>query len=174
MGRSPPHPGFEREGSFVLMVKKILDHFEECIGSIILLVMATITFANVITRYFVYRAISFTEEITINFFVWIVLLGISIAYRQGSNLSMTFFYDLMPLRWKKFSFYLSTILSSVFFALLAYLGYIEVMDELALDVTTESLGISVVWYTIALPVFSVLIIIRILQGAAATLRKNEF
>ncbi len=156
------------------MVKKILDHFEEFIGSIILLVMAAITFANVITRYFIYRAISFTEEITINFFVWIVLLGISIAYRQGANLSMTFFYDLMSLRWKNSLFICQQRSRLCFFGLLAYLGYIEVMDELALDVTTESLGISVVWYTLALPVFSVLIIIRILQGAAATLRKNEF
>lgn len=156
------------------MLKKILDHLEEFVGSIILMVMAAITFANVITRYFIFHALSFTEEITINFFVWIVMLGISIAYRQGGNLSMTFFYDMMPLRWKKFSFYFSTVLSVVFFVLLAFLGYMEVQDEIALNVTTESLGIPVVCYTIALPVFSILIIVRILQGAAATLRKNEF
>lgn len=155
-------------------MKKVFDHFEEIIGAIMLLVMAIITFANVVTRYVFHHAIAFTEEITINFFVWIVLLGISMAYRHGANLSMTFVYDMMSPKWRKFSFYFSTALSVLFFALLAYLGYIEVRDELALGVTTESLGISVVWYTIALPVLSILIIVRILQSAAMTLGNNEF
>ena len=156
------------------MAKKIFDNFEEILGSLILMVMAVITFANVITRYFIMRALAFTEEITINFFVWLVMLGTAIAFKKGSNLSMTLLYDLLPKRGRKLCFILGTALSLVFFGLLAWLGYIEVMDEIDLNVTTESLDIPVYYYTIALPVFSVLIFVRIAQAALATIRRNEY
>jgi TRAP-type C4-dicarboxylate transport system permease small subunit len=41
-------------------------------------------------------------------------------------------------------------------------------------VTTESLAIPVYFYTVATPLVSALIVIRILEAAAATLRKNEY
>ncbi len=156
------------------MAQKIFDHFEEILGSLILMVMAVITFANVITRYFIFQALAFTEEVTINLFVWLVMLGTAIAFKKGTNLSMTFIYDLLPRKGKKACFFIGTIMSLVFFALLAYLGYLEVVDEIDLEVTTESLAIPVYYYTIALPVFSVLIFVRIVQAALATIRRNEY
>lgn len=156
------------------MTKKIMNYFEEILGSIILMVMAVITFANVITRYFIYHALAFTEEVTINMFVWLVMLGTAIAFKKNSHLSMTFIYDRFPPKWRKGFFFLSTALSFGFFALLAYLGYIEVCDEIALGVTTESLAIPVCYYTIALPVFSILICIRIAQSALKTIRAGKY
>ncbi len=156
------------------MVKKIFDNFEEILGSVILLVMAVITFANVVTRYFIFYALAFTEEVTINLFVWLVMLGTAIAFKKGANLSMTFLYDKLPRTGRKFCFYTAAGMSLVFFALLAYLGYVQVMDEIDLSVTSPSLAIPVYYYTIALPVFSALIFIRILQATMETLRKNEF
>jgi TRAP-type C4-dicarboxylate transport system permease small subunit len=156
------------------MVKKVFDNFEELLGSIILIVMAVITFANVITRYFIFYALAFTEEVTINFFVWLVMLGTAIAFKKGAHLKMTFLYDKMPLKGRKMCFYVGTALSLTFFALLAYLGYIQVRDEIDLAVTSPSLAIPVYYYTFALPVFSVLIFIRIVQATLEVLRKNEF
>ena len=156
------------------MMKKILDHFEEILGSIILMVMAVITFANVITRYFIFHALSFTEEVTINMFVWLVMLGTAIAFKKNAHLSMTFIYDRFPPKWRKSFFFFSTFLSFGFFALLAYLGYIEVCDEIDLGVTTESLAIPVCYYTIAVPVFSILICIRIAQSALKTIRAGKY
>ena len=51
--------------------------FEDILGSIMLAVMVTITFLNVIVRYCTNFSFAWTEEITINFFVWVVL------YRPG-------------------------------------------------------------------------------------------
>ena len=156
------------------MVKKLFDNFEELLGSLILIVMAVVTFANVSTRYFIFYALSFTEEITIYLFVWLVMLGTAIAFKKGANLSMTFLYDKLPRKGKKFCFYVSAGMSLVFFGLLAYLGYVQVMDEIDLAVTSPSLAIPIYYYTIALPVFSALIFIRVLQATMETLRKNEF
>lgn len=65
-------------------------------------------------------------------------------------------------------------LGTVFFVVLAYLGYLEVRDEIALSVTTESLGIPVYIYTIATPVLSVLIIIRMFQAAVKQIHAGKY
>lgn len=55
------------------------------------------------------------------------------------------------------------VCSIAFFAALVYLGSIEVWDEFSLNVSSESLDIPVWLYTMATPLFSLLIIVRIIQ-----------
>lgn len=146
-------------------MKRFFDYFEEALAAIILAFMAILTFLNVITRYVITYPLAFTEELTVSLFVWIVLLGSAIAFKKNSNLAMTFLYDRMPLRAQRFCFCLSTLLSVIFFALLFWLGAGQVLEEIELGVTTDSLAISAACYSIAIPVFSLLIIVRILQAA---------
>lgn len=146
-------------------MKRFFNYFEEALSAVILAFMAVLTFLNVITRYVVTYPLAFTEELTVSLFVWIVLLGASIAFKRNSNLAMTFLYDRMPSRAQKFCFCLATLLSVIFFALLFWLGSRQVMEEIELGVTTDALAISAACYSIAIPVFSLLIIARILQAA---------
>ncbi len=152
------------------MVRRFFDHFEEIIGSILVAIMVTISFTNVITRYFIKMSLSWSEEITVNLFVWVVMLGTAVAFKKGSHLGMSFLYDRLPLSWKKPLSLLSGLICIVFFMILGWLGSIEVWDEIQLSVTTESLAIPVWYYTIALPAFSVLIILRIIQNTWHFLR----
>ena len=82
--------------------------FEDILGSIMLAVMVTITFLNVIVRYCTNFSFAWTEEVTINFFVWVVLLGTARAFREGSNLCMNLLYDACP-RTTRLFLYLSLI-----------------------------------------------------------------
>jgi hypothetical protein len=61
------------------MLKKLWDHFEELVGAVMLMIMVSIAFINVVTRYFIKYPLSFTEEIEVNLFVWLVMLGTSMA-----------------------------------------------------------------------------------------------
>jgi TRAP-type C4-dicarboxylate transport system permease small subunit len=106
--------------------------------------------------------------------VWIVLLGPSIAFRKNAHLSMTFVYDFMPLPLKKVSFLIANAMCVVFFALLIWLGSVQVWDELDLGVTSEALAIPTAVYSAGIPVFSVLIIVRILQSCCDTVRNNRY
>ena len=56
----------------------------------------------------------------------------------------------------------------------ASLGAIEVIDEIELNVSSESLDIPVWLYTIATPLFSALIIVRILQRTVEDIQKQNF
>jgi TRAP-type C4-dicarboxylate transport system permease small subunit len=156
------------------MAKKIWENLEEILGSIMVAVMVTIAFVNVLTRYFIKMSLSWTEEIEINLFVWLVLLGTAVAFKKGGHLGMSFVYEKFPKGCRKAFFIISVALSLVFFGVLAYLGYTEVCDEIELCVTTESLAIPVFYYTIATPLLSILVIGRLLQSAVQTLRNKEY
>jgi len=156
------------------MLQKICDHFEEIVGSIVLMIMAVVTFVNVVTRYVIIYPLAFTEEVTVSLFVWLVLMGASMGFRRNSHLAMNFFYNLLPISLKKACFYISTGLCIIFFILLAWLGGVQVMDEIELGVTSDALAISAAWYSSAVPVFSVVIIIRILQASRKILRERAF
>ena len=149
-------------------------HFEEILGSILLGIMVSIAFINVIVRYCTSFSFAWTEEITINFFVWVTLLGTSVAFRDGSHLAMSIFYQSLPAILRKYCYILGVIICLVFFGSLVYTGSLEVWDEYELEAISESLGIPVWWYTIATPALSLLIIIRMFQRAACTFRKGKF
>ena len=156
------------------MFKKFIDHFEEALGAAVMLVMVSLAFINVVTRYVIVYPLAFTEEITISMFVWVTLLGVSIAFRNNAHLAVTFFYDLGSPAKRKICYYISTVMSLVFFALLVWLGTTQVLDEMALGVTTDSLAIPAWIYSAGVPVFSCLVICRIIQAARETIREGNF
>lgn len=150
------------------------DRLEEILGSILLAVMVSIAFINVIVRYCTSFSFAWTEEITINFFVWVTMLGTARAYRDGSHLAMSIIYQSFPKIGRKFCYLFGCLICIIFFGSLFYIGCIEVVDEYDLDAISESLGIPVWWYTIATPLFSLLIIYRMLQRSYIDLKSGAY
>jgi TRAP-type C4-dicarboxylate transport system permease small subunit len=156
------------------VLKKLFDHLEEVLGACIIFGMALLTFINVITRYAITYSLAFTEELTISMFVWITLLGASIAFRKNAHLAVTVCYDMVSPRWKKIFFFIANACCLIFFFLLLRLGTSQVMDEWELSATSDGLGIPTCIYSAGMPVFSVLIIVRILQAMRQTIRDNSY
>ena len=144
------------------------------LGALLLAVMVTIAFVNVVVRYCTPFSFAWTEELTINFFVWIVLLGSARSFRDGSHLGMSILYDALPKSLRFCCYLLSMALCLGFFGALAWTGWLEVRDEYELEVISEALAVPVWWYTIATPLFSVLTIFRMLQRACADLRSGSY
>lgn len=156
------------------MFKYLDRHFEELLGAVLLAAMVSIAFINVIVRYCTNLSFSASEELTVNLFVWIVLLGVSRAFREKTNFSMSVVYALCSKSIRVWLYCFAVICSIAFFVWLAWLGAVEVWDEYELNVSSESLDIPVWIYTMATPLFSALIVVRILQRALFDLRRNEF
>ena len=70
------------------MLRFLDTRFEELLGSLLLAVMVSIAFINVIVRYCTSFSFAWTEELTVNFFVWVVLLGTARSFREGSHLGI--------------------------------------------------------------------------------------
>lgn len=159
-----------------MMTKKLSwfpSRFEEVLCAVLFAVMAVITFINIISRYLLKYSFAFTEELVVSFFVWLTLLGTSIAFREQSHLGFTFIADRLPQKVRKTLLWINAGLGAALFIFLIYFAVGQIGEEISLGITSSGIGVPQWWYTIGVPAFSVLIVLRVLQGAYRAGRKME-
>jgi len=100
-------------------MRYILGKIEDVICAICLIIMTSLTFANVIARYVFSASFSFSEEITTYLFVMLSLIGSAAAARRKAHLGFTAILDLFPAGLKRaiqaMSFGLATLFSAALF-----------------------------------------------------------
>jgi len=146
--------------------------FEEVLCAVLFAVMAIITFLNIIARYLLKYSFAFTEELVVSFFVWLTLLGASIAFREQSHLGFTFLIDRLPPKFQKILLWLSAGLGAALFIILIYFATGQIGEEISLGITSSGIGVPQWWYTIGVPIWSALIVLRIFQGAYRVSQKK--
>jgi len=149
-------------------------HADEVVGAILLGGMAVLTFINVINRYIFKHSIAFTEEININLFVWITLIGIAMAFRKGSNLQMTNLYDRFGPKLQRAVIIASGVIGILIFAFIIYNSVKEIYKNITFyQSTSESLGIPTWIYSLGTPIFSLLVIQELVKNSIAGIRKSK-
>jgi len=144
------------------------------LAAIMLFVMAAIAFINVLSRYLFHFSFAATEEITINLFVWLTVVGSAIAFERGSQLGMVTLYNVLPKRLKKMIIWFSAILSAALFLLVDIFMAQAIYEEITLfQATSAALGIPVWIYYAGVPVLSVFVFIGIRRQAALRLKRLE-
>jgi TRAP-type C4-dicarboxylate transport system permease small subunit len=146
-------------------VGRILERLEELVLVLTFAVMTLVAFVNVITRYFIRYSLAFTEELVVSLFVWLTLLGTAVAFRQGAHLAFELLVGRLPRRLRRLLLWVSAGTSTALFLALAYYGVHQIRSERLLGTTSEALAIPQWWYTLGIPVFGVLVVVRIVQGA---------
>ena len=149
----------------------LLTHFEEVLCALLFAMMGIIMFINVISRYLLKYSLAFTEELVVSFFVWLTLLGAAVAFRQGSHLGFSFITDRLPTRTQKVFVWFSAFLGAALFVVLIYFSIHQIKDEIGLGITSSGIGVPQWWYSIGMPLWSLLVIIRIFQGAIGMSQK---
>lgn len=141
------------------------------------MIMALIAFVNVLSRYFINFSIGFTEEITINLFVWMTVVGTGIAFERGAQLGMVTFFNMFPVKMKRALVVFSAMLGAGLFVLVCWYMIQAIYDEISLfHATSASLGIPVWIYYAGVPLLSVFVFRGIYRGARmrlAELDKDE-
>ena len=140
-----------------------LDHW---LAAILLAVMAVIAFVNVLSRYIFHFSFAATEEITINLFVWMTVVGMGIAFERGGHLGMVTFFNLFPRKLQKTSVLIYSLLTAGLFIVLNGFMIQAIYDEITLfQANSASLGIPVWIYYSGLPVCSVFVFRGIYRDA---------
>jgi TRAP-type C4-dicarboxylate transport system permease small subunit len=140
-----------------------IDHW---IAAVLMFTMASIAFINVLSRYLFHFSFASTEEITINMFVWLTVVGSGIAFERGGQLGMVTLYNAFPLRLKKWATLFSSALSALLFILVDIYMIQAIYEELTLfQATSAALGIPVWIYYIGVPVFSIFVFTGIYRDA---------
>ncbi|MDH7483560.1 MAG: TRAP transporter small permease [Spirochaetales bacterium] len=149
-------------------------HLDELLGALFLGIMAVIAFINVINRYFFKQSFAFTEEITVSLFVWITLLGISIAFRRGSNLKMTNLFDKFGPQAKRVVLVSSASLGIIIFCFIIYNSAREIYRNITFyHTTSEALGIPTWIYSLGTPLFSLVVISSLIASTISELKKLD-
>jgi len=144
-----------------------IDHI---VTALLLFVMAAIAFINVLSRYFFHFSFAATEEITINLFVWMTVLGSAIAFERGGHLGMVTLYNRFPDRLKKTVVILSAVLSALLFAVVNIYMIQAIYDEITLfRAASAALGIPVWIYYAGVPVFSIFVFRGVYRNAVKRL-----
>lgn len=141
-------------------------NIEQWTVAVLLFVMASITFANVLSRYFFHFSFAATEEITINLFVWMSVAGTGIAFSRGAHLGMETLFNVFPAGMKKAVVVFSALLSAWIFVVVCVCIVQAIYDDLVLfHATSGALGIPVWIYYAGIPVMSLFVFKGIYQDA---------
>ena len=144
-----------------------IDHW---IVAILFFIMASIAFVNILSRYLFHFSFAATEEITINLFVWITVIGSGIAFERGGQLGMITLYNLFSRKFKTFVIVFSAALGAVLFLLVDIYMIQAIYEELTLfNATSAALGIPVWIYYVGVPIFSVFVFTGIYRDASLRL-----
>jgi len=142
-----------------------IDHW---LVAIFLFTMAAIAFINVLSRYLFHFSFASTEEITINLFVWMTVIGSGIAFERGSQLGMVTLFNVFPKRYKKAVLLFSSILSALLFILVDIYMIKAIYSEITLfQATSAALGIPVWIYYVGVPILSVFVFSGIYRDVSA-------
>jgi len=144
-----------------------IDHL---IVAILLFIMASIAFINILSRYLFHFSFAATEEITINLFVWVTVIGSGLAFERGGQLGMITLYNLFPKKFKKIVIVFSAALGAVLFLLVDIYMIQAIYEELTLfNATSAALGIPVWIYYVGVPIFSIFVFTGIYRDASVKL-----
>ena len=146
--------------------KKLMDivaGLEKIVTSVILMFVTILTFANVCVRFLSDGQFAWSEELTINLFVLLIMMGCGLSARDGSLISLSLVFDRLNVMGKKIFVAIITVVNTAFCAILLKTGIEKVMTQMANGKRTPSLLIPEWMFTIFLPIGAVFLILHTIE-----------
>ncbi len=146
-------------------MKKFFSNFEENVCFLILNIMLTLAFSNVISRYFLHASISFTEEITTSLFVLLCTLGTAIAAKRGAHLGLSVITEHLSKKTENVLAGVANLLAAVFSGVLFYTGTLMALNQFQINAKSITLQWPGWIYGSFLPIGALFMVIRFGQVA---------
>ena len=122
--------------------------------------LACITFANVLVRYFTDSSFAWTEEFSVFLMILLAMVAGSAAVARDRHIRIEYFSEGGSMaRRKRLSQFGAVMVAALFF-LIAGLSCRMVFDDIKFEETSPGIGVPQWWYTIWLPIVSTAIALR--------------
>lgn len=155
-------------------MSKWLGWIEEFIVVITLVSMSVIAFLNVLTRNFLDLSLAFTEEITINLFVFLTFVGAAIGVRRGAHLGFSLIIERVPLPIRRSLVVLIGFISLALFLFIAYYGIDMIQFQIDINAKTPALGWPKWLFSLSIPIGSLLCAIRSVEATIKQLKELSY
>ena len=149
-------------GNLPLTKPRVPLMFEDILAALIMAALASITFANVLVRYFTDRSFAWTEEISIFLMIALALVAGAGAFARNHHIRIEFFVQRMSSTKQWFMAQLSCLMGALLFAIIAVLSDRLVWDDYSYEEFSPGIGVPQWWYSVWLPVLSIIIALRII------------
>lgn len=130
---------------------------EDWLTVVVMGLLALITFANVLVRYFTDQSFAWTEEFSVFLMIVLALVAGSASVARNRQIRIEYFADNGPPARQRALARFGAIMVFLLFALMAVLSTRMVYDDIRYGETSPGIGVPQWWYTIWLPVMSLAI-----------------
>ena len=151
---------------------KIFDKIEEILAAVCLVVMAILTFANVIARYLFSASFSFSEEITTYLFVLLSMLGTAIAAKRRAHLGLSIVTDAVGPKAEKILRIIGYVAAVLFTGAIFYYGIRMVMNQRMLGQVTAGMQWPEWIFGSFVPIGAFFATVRFIQVLIEEIRRN--
>jgi TRAP-type C4-dicarboxylate transport system permease small subunit len=155
-GHTLPEPGEPDEATRVPLA------IEDWLTVVVMALLALITFANVLVRYFTDQSFAWTEEFSVFLMIVLALVAGSAAVARNQHIRIEYFADSGPERRQRALARLGAFMVFLLFALMAVLSVRTLWDDIRFGETSPGIGVPQWWYTVWLPILSAAIALRAL------------
>ena len=149
-----------------------LTKVEEFVLCVITVVVTAITFINVLSRYVFHSNFAWSEELVINVFILMIMLGCALCTRDGSMITLSLIFDTVGVGGKKILTVIDTVVNLIFYGILIYTGFDKVAGQISTGKETFSLGWPEWVFTILLPIGSIFLVLHAIEYLVDVLGNN--
>ncbi|OOF63433.1 TRAP transporter large permease subunit [Rodentibacter pneumotropicus] len=150
---------------------KIFNKLEEWLGGALFLVIFCILIAQILSRQVFQAPLIWSEELAKLLFVYVGMLGISVAVRKQEHVYIDFLTNLMPAKVRKIS---NTFVQLIIFVCIFFFIHFGIRSFNSASFPIDALGgISEKWIFAALPVIAALMMIRFFQAQAQNFKEDK-
>ena len=150
---------------------KFFNKLEEWIGGALFLVIFGILVAQILFRQAFQSPLIWSEELAKLLFVYVGMLGISVATRKQEHVYIDFLTNLMPASVKKIT---NSFVQLVIFLGIIFFIHFGIKTFLDASFPIDALGgISEKWIYASLPLISILMLVRFFQAQADNFKEDK-
>lgn len=124
--------------------------------------LACITFANVLVRYFTDSSFAWTEEFSVFLMILLAMVAGSAAVARDRHIRIEYFAEGGSMARRKRLAQFGALMVALLFLLIGALSLRMVWDDYRFEETSPGIGVPQWWYSIWLPICSLAIALRAL------------
>ncbi|HHF6397835.1 TPA: sialic acid TRAP transporter substrate-binding protein SiaT [Haemophilus influenzae] len=150
---------------------KYINKLEEWLGGTLFIAIFGILIAQILSRQVFHSPLIWSEELAKLLFVYVGMLGISVAVRKQEHVFIDFLTNLMPEKIRKFTNTFVQLLVFVCIFLFIHFG-IRTFNDASFPIDALG-GISEKWIFAALPVIAILMMFRFIQAQTLNFKTGK-